>query len=160
MVLQRWIITKSKVQNEFANVSSFTWTSGIFTGVTVTEKKWVSEKFCWQKQTAQVLQGSRGGGWGHTPVVCQCSGWEWMMCVLPFWQFVVCCWGSPVSMCTVNCLGPGCSVCRLVWWGMTLLNAELQSTNSTLMYVLCWSRCVRTVWSVVLTASSVDLFVQ
>ena len=56
------------------------------------------------------VDGSRGGGWGHTPVVCQCSGWGWMMCGLPSWCFVVCCWGSPVSRCTVNCLNPGSEV--------------------------------------------------
>ena len=41
-------------------------------------------------------------------------------------------------------------------WGMTVLNAERKSTNSNLT-VLGWSRRVRAVWSVVLTASSVDL---
>ena len=37
-----------------------------------------------------------------------------------------------------------------------MLNAERKSTNSNLT-VLGWSRRVRAVWSVVLTASSVDL---
>ena len=41
-----------------------------------------------------------------------------------------------------------------------MLNAELKSTNSTLTYVLGWSRCVRAVWSAVLTASSVDPFAR
>ena len=41
-------------------------------------------------------------------------------------------------------------------WGVTMLNAELKSTNSTLTYVLGWSRCVRAV----LTASSVHLLLE
>ena len=74
----------------------------------------------------------RGGGWGHNPVVCKCSGWEWMMCSLQSWCFVVCCWGSPVSRCAANC--------RLLslWislWGMTMLNPDLKSTNISFIRV-------------------------
>ena len=46
-------------------------------------------------------------GTEDTPL-CQCSGSGWMMCGLPSWRFVVCCWGSPVSMYTVNCLNSRC----------------------------------------------------
>lgn len=40
----------------------------------------------------------------------QYTGWEWKMCDLPSWQFGVCCWGSPVSNHTVNCLGQDCLI--------------------------------------------------
>ena len=44
-------------------------------------------------------------------MMCQCSGWEWMMYSYQSWHFVGCCWGSPVSICAVSCQSPGWSVC-------------------------------------------------
>ena len=69
MVLQRWIITKSKVQNEFANVSSFTWTSGIFTGVTVTEKNELVKSFVGRNKQHKFHKGVEEGA-EDTPLWC------------------------------------------------------------------------------------------
>lgn len=54
---------------------------------------------------------------------------------------------------------PSCRVCSLLrsQIGLMELNAELNSTNSILMYVLGFSRWVREVWRVMEIALSVDL---
>ena len=102
---------------------------------------------CYQSSYGRVI--SKFGG--YAPVVCQCSGWEWMMCGLPSWRF-----GLLLRKSSIHMHSELSRPRLLTLRGVTVLNAQLKSTNSTLTYVLGWSRCVRAV----LTASSVHLLLE
>lgn len=97
-----------------------------------------SSNFTCQWESSQEWTASRRGGWEPTPVMCQCSGWEYH----PSWHSG--CSGCPVNTCTTNSLSLG------LWtsfWGITIFTAELKPTN-----------CVRAVWRAVMTASYVYHF--
>lgn len=53
---------------------------------------------------------ARRGDWGHIPEVSPFSGWELSRCFFfpPSWHSGVCCWGIPLSRCTVSCRCPRC----------------------------------------------------